>query len=262
MGKSYWSVLLLVSAVLLCSCRTVPISSRRQLLLNSEAEEMKLGATAYSEYKAEYPVSKNRTYVDALSRVGLAIQKVAEKDDYAWEFTVLESETANAFCLSGGKVAVYSGIFQFIDNDAELATVVAHEIAHALARHGGERMSWAAMQQLGYLGLKHAGGGEISEMVYGYGTQLGVMLPFSRKHENEADAIGLILMAKAGFHPAAAVTFWKKFGGDRSPSLIEQWTSTHPGGQERVTQLSDMQDEALQLYNQAPVKYGLGQKIK
>lgn len=262
MSNSYWSLLVLASAVLLCSCRTVPISSRRQLLLSSDAEEQELGATAYSEYKKEYPVSKNRVYVEALDRVGLAIQKVAEKDDYKWEFTVLESEIANAFCLPGGKVAVYSAIFQFIDNDAELATVVSHEIAHALARHGGERMSWATMQQLGSLGLRNAGAGAVAEAVYGYGTQLGVMLPFSRKHENEADSIGLILMAKAGYHPAAAVSFWKKFGGDRNPSLIEQWTSTHPGGSERVTKLNELQAEALQVYNQAPVKYGLGQKIK
>lgn len=256
------SFVILLLAVGLCSCRTVPISSRRQLLLSSDAEEQQLGATAYAEYKKEYPVSKNRVQVDALNRVGRAIQKVAQRDDYQWEFTVLESETANAFCLPGGKVAVYSGIFQFIDNDAELATVVSHEVAHALARHGGERMSWAAMQQLGSLGLKNAGAGPVAEAVYGFGTQLGVMLPFSRKHENEADAIGLILMAKAGYHPAAAISFWKKFGGDRTPSLIEQWVSTHPGGPERVARLHELQPEAMQIYNQAPVKYGLGKKLK
>lgn len=247
---------------LFCSCRSVPISSRRQLLLSSESQEMALGASAYSEYKAEFPVSKNKTYVDALNRVGQAIQQVAEKPDYQWEFVVLESDTANAFCLPGGKVAVYSGLFQFVENDAELATVVSHEVAHAIARHGGERMSWAAMQQMGQLGIKSAGGGELAELVYGFGTQLGVMLPFSRKHENEADAIGLMLMAKAGYHPQAAVSFWKKFGGDKNPSIIEQWTSTHPGGQERITRLGALQAEAMLIYQQIPNQKGLGQKIK
>ncbi len=240
------------------ACRTVPVSSRKQLLLSSEGQENELGATAYAEYKKEYPRSTNKTYTESLNRVGEAIRKVAQKDDYQWEFVVLESKDANAFCLPGGKVAVYSGIFQFTANEAELATVVAHEIAHALARHGGERMSWAQLQQLGTLGLRSAGAGATWETIYGLGSEFGVMLPFSRKHENEADSIGLILLARAGFQPAAAISFWQKFGAGKSPSLIEKWSSTHPGGEERVANLQKLLPQALQEYEKAPQKIGLG----
>lgn len=251
----------LLAVLFCCSCRTVPVSARRQLLLTSDAEEQALGAIAYSEYKKEYPVSTRRPYVDALNRVGQAIKNVAGRNDFKWEFVVLESDTANAFCLPGGKVAVYSGIFQFIANEAELATVVSHEIAHALARHGGERMSMAQLQQIGSLGLQKAGAGTVAEAVYGYGTQLGVMLPFSRKHEHEADTIGLILMAKAGYQPEAAVAFWSKFGGTGKASVIEKWTSTHPGGEDRIKLLQENMPQALLEYNQAPARHGLGQAI-
>ena len=251
--------------LLLCfvgtACRTVPVSSRKQLLLSSENHENELGATAYAEYKKEYPRSTNKTYTESLNRVGEAIRKVAQKDDYQWEFVVLESKDANAFCLPGGKVAVYSGIFQFTANEAELATVVAHEIAHALARHGGERMSWAQLQQLGTLGLRSAGAGATWETIYGLGSEFGVMLPFSRKHENEADSIGLILLARAGFQPAAAISFWKKFGAGKSPSIIEKWASTHPGGEERVANLQQLLPQALQEYEKAPQKIGLGKSF-
>ncbi len=247
--------------ILCTACRTVPISSRSQLLLTSESYENELGATAYSEYKKEYPRSSNKKYIAALNRVGAAISKVAEKDDYQWEFVVLESKEANAFCLPGGKVAIYSGIFQFIANEAELATIVSHEIAHALARHGGERMSWAQLQQVGSLGLKTAGADTAWETLYGLGTELGIMLPFSRKHEHEADSIGLILLARAGYNPAAAVSFWQKFSAGRSSSLIEQWTSTHPGGDERIANLQQLMPQALQEYERCPEKLGFGQKF-
>ncbi|MFA6929871.1 MAG: M48 family metallopeptidase, partial [Lentisphaeria bacterium] len=240
------------------ACRTVPISSRKQLLLTSESYENELGVTAYSEYKKEYPRSTNKTYIESLNRVGEAISKVAQKDDYQWEFVVLESKDANAFCLPGGKVAVYSGIFQFTANEAELATIVSHEIAHALARHGGERMSMAQLQQIGSLGLKKAGAGVALETIYGLGTEFGVMLPFSRKHEHEADSIGLILLARAGYHPSAAISFWQKFSAGKTPSIIENWTSTHPGGAERIANLQKLLPQALEEYEKAPNKFLLG----
>ncbi|NLZ62976.1 MAG: M48 family metallopeptidase [Lentisphaerae bacterium] len=248
-----------ILSVLLCvACRTVPVSQRSQLLLTSEEYENNLGAAAYSEYQKEYKRSTNKTYNEALQRVGTAISRVAGKDNYQWEFIVLESNEANAFCLPGGKVAVYSGIFQFTANEAELATIVSHEIAHALARHGGERMSWSQLQQIGAQGLRSAGAGSAWETLYGVGTQLGVMLPFSRKHEHEADSIGLILMARAGYHPAAAISFWQKFSSGRNPSRIEQWVSTHPGGAERIENLQRLQPQALQEYERCSQKFGLG----
>lgn len=248
----------IVAGLLCAACRTVPLSQRSQLLLTSEEYENSLGATAYSEYQKEYPRSTNQTYNDALQRVGTAISKVAGKDEYQWEFVVLESSEANAFCLPGGKVAVYSGIFKFTANEAELATIVSHEIAHALARHGGERMSWDQLKQIGALGLRSAGAGSAWETLYGVGTELGVMLPFSRKHEHEADSMGLILLARAGYHPAAAISFWQKFSSGQNSSLLDKWTSTHPGGAERITNLQQLQPQALQDYEQCPQKFGLG----
>ena len=256
------AILCLLFCLVGTACRTVPISSRKQLLLSSESYENELGATAYAKYKKELPQSSNKTWTNSLNRVGEAISKVAQKDDYQWEFVVLDSEDANAFCLPGGKVAVYSGLFQFTANEAELATVVSHEIAHALARHGGERMSWAQLQQVGTLGLKSTGADSAWELIYGLGTEFGVMLPFSRKHEHEADSIGLILLAKAGYDPSAAITFWKKFSAGKNPSRIEQWASTHPGGQERIANLEQLMPQALDEYKNAPQKIGLGKALK
>ena len=133
----------------LSGCRSVPISERTQLLFTTADYENELGAEAYSEYKQKFPRSSNSTYNTALARVGEAVSKAADQKDFEWEFIVLEDETANAFCLPGGKVAVYSGIFPYMANEAELACVVAHEVAHAVARHSGERLSWAQLQSLG-----------------------------------------------------------------------------------------------------------------
>ncbi|MDY0175417.1 MAG: M48 family metallopeptidase [Lentisphaeria bacterium] len=252
----------LLAIFLFSACRSVPLSSRRQLLLGSEMQENELGAAAFSEFRSEYPASQNKPMQQALERVGLAISQAAGKPDYVWEFVLLESEEANAFCLPGGKVAVYSGILPFMANEAELATVVAHEVAHALARHGGERMSWAQMQQLGLLGLRSAGAGGAWETLYGAGTEVGVMLPFSRKHEFEADSIGLVLMAKAGYDPNAAVAFWQKFSAGKMPGMIDKWLSTHPPGAERVTNLQQLLPQAWQEYQKAGQKYGLGSKFK
>lgn len=242
-------------------CRTVPITGRSQLMFSSESEESALGMQAFSEYKQKYPQAKNATQVAMLKSCGAAIKAVAIKEggaDWQWEFAVLESAEANAFCLPGGKVAVYSGLFNYVANEAELAVVVAHEIAHALARHGGERMSWGDLQTLGSLGISKAFNNETVNMVYGVGTQLGVMLPYSRANETEADMIGLTLMARAGYNPQAALTFWKKFGGQNNASILEQFLSTHPQSADRIKDMSAALPKAMEIYQKAPVKRNLG----
>lgn len=253
---SLFAILLLASA-----CQTVPLSGRRQLMLSSESSEMTLGAQAYSEYKAQTPVSKNATYNAALARVGQAIKDAAQKPDYQWEFTVLESAEANAFCLPGGKVAVYTGLFKYAANDAELACVVGHEVAHALARHGGERMSWSTVQTVGLTALQTQSESAALAQAYGLVTEVGVLLPFSRSHESEADLMGLTLMARAGYDPTASVSFWKKFGSTPSSSL-EKWLSTHPGGDVRIADLQKAMPAAQAEYQKAPNKKGLGNTIK
>ena len=250
---------LLTALTALTGCRSVPGSNRYQLLLTSSEEENQLGAEAYQQYKQKLKVSGNAAYNQALTRVGTAIKNVAPANDFAWEFLVFEDTTANAFCLPGGKVAVYSGIFPYIANDAELACVVSHEIAHAIARHSGERMSWSALQSAGAQAI--SSDSEVVQAIYGLGTNIGVMLPFSRTQESEADYLGLKMMAQAGYDPSAALSFWKKFGTD-SGSKISDWLSTHPGGSVRVADLEKHMSEAQELYSQAPTKRGLGNTLK
>ena len=254
-------LLSLACCLFFAGCQTMPMTGRSQLILSSESEEIALGAQAYSEYKAKYPVSKNAERNAALARVGQAIKAAAQKNDYQWEFTVLESPEANAFCLPGGKVAVYSGLFPYTANEAELAVVVGHEVAHALARHGGERASWAMLQSVGLSALKTRSESEVLAIAYGAATDVGVLLPFSRRDEHEADLMGLTLMARAGYDPAAALSFWKKFGGT-APSAIEKFLSTHPGGDARIADLQKAMPAAQAEYQRAATKRGLGATLR
>ena len=238
-------------------CRTVPFTGRHQLILTTEAYENSLGVEAYGQYKEHYSVCKNTQYNAVLDRVGNALKKVAEQNDYEWEFVVLEAKVANAFCLPGGKVAVYSGIMDIMNNEAELACVVGHEIGHALARHGGERMSWGYLRTFGTLGLIFVD--TDASVIFGVGSQLGVMLPFSRKNESEADYIGLMLMAKAGYNPKAAIHFWKRFGNH--DSAVQAFFSTHPRGEKRIADLERALPEAMELYRRAPNQRDFGEKL-
>ena len=256
--KTMMMIVLAVAVATLTGCRTVPVSGRTQLMLSGEEYENSLGEDAFKEYKQKYKVSANPTQNQAMKRVGDAIKVAAKQDSFNWEFVVLESAEANAWCLPGGKVAVYSGLFNYMANDAELACVVAHEVAHAIARHGGERMSWANLQALGLYGLTSSTKNEDIAMLYGLTTDVGVMLPFSRSNETEADAIGLTLMARAGYNPQAAVMFWQKFSDGKSQSKLDSWLSTHPGGDVRIKDLQAAMPGALQEYQASPNKKDYG----
>ena len=219
-------ILPLFLLTIITGCRSVPITDRTQLMLTTSGYENTLGIEAYAEYKAKYRRLTNLEYNEALARCGKAIAKASEADDFEWEFIVLDTNIQNAFCLPGGKVAVYSGLMEVMNNEAELACIVAHEVAHAIARHGGERMSWGYLQKLGALGMALGVNNETLNNIYGTGSQLGVMLPFSRDNEYEADLIGLILMAKAGYNPQAAIHFWTRFSRGKTPTWTEKVTST------------------------------------
>jgi len=258
MNKKRVMLLAVLAVAVLTGCRTVPVSGRTQLMLSSESYENSLGEETYGEYKQKYRPSNNQAHNQALRRVGEAIRDVAGQDSFKWEFIVLDSPEANAFCLPGGKVAVYAGIFAYMANDAELACVVAHEIAHAIARHGGERMSWAQLQTLGMYGVLNSTKSESIAAIYGLTTDMGVMLPFSRSNETEADLIGLILMARAGYNPQAALTFWRKFGAGKSQSALDRWLSTHPGGEVRIQDLEAAMPDALREYQAARNKKDYG----
>ena len=243
---------------IITGCRSVPITDRTQLMLTTSGYENNLGVEAYAEYKAKYRRSNNSEYNAALARCGKAIAKASEVDDFDWQFTVLETNVQNAFCLPGGKVAVYSGIMKLMRNEAELAFVVAHEVGHAIARHGGERLSWGYLQSLGGILVALGLNNKTASNVYGIGTNLGVMLPFSRSNEAEADLIGLILMARAGYDPHAAVHFWTRFSSSSSASMLGNLMSTHPCDADRIAAMNNNMPLAEEEYRKARNKKGFG----
>ncbi len=169
-----------------------------------------------------------------MKRVGKRIAAVANRKDYQWDFRLIESETQNAFCLPGGKVAIYQGILPVCEDEAGLAVVMSHEIAHALARHGGERMSQNMASDGAKVLIDKVAGKYVPEkkellmQAYGVGSKYAVLLPYSRKHESEADQIGLRLMAKAGYDPTVAPEFWTRFGSMKEGDSMPEFLSTHP----------------------------------
>ena len=175
--------------------------------------------------------------------------------DYRWEYKLVDSKEANAWCMPGGKIVVYSGILPITQNESGLATVLGHEVSHALANHGAQRMSAAQLQQLGAVGVAAATGGQSADkqkmwqQYYGIGSQVGVMLPFSRKHESEADKMGLVFMAMAGYDPHHAIEFWKRMSAASKGQAPPEFMSTHPSDAKRVADLEAFLPEALKYYH-------------
>lgn len=257
-----------VGVCLVCwGCRTTPVSGRQQLVLVPEQQEIQMGITAYDDVLKKEPLSKKQQYVAAVERVGKRIAAVAGRDDFKWEFKVIESDTQNAFCLPGGKVAVYEGIIPICESEAGLAVVMSHEIAHALARHGGERMTQQNIKNLGGKAVdwvmqeQDESKKKVVQTAYGVASEYGVILPYSRKHESEADLIGIELLAKAGYDPSEAPRFWERFGGAKGGKESPPWLSTHPSDAQRAADLRAALPKAMQLYEQAPEKVGLGIKL-
>jgi len=251
-------VLALLLVLSVVACETVPITGRSQLVLIPEGTEVKMGFDSYQQILSKSKVSTDPRLNEQVTRVGRRIAAATERNDYQWEFKVLEDPQVNAFCLPGGKVAVYTGMFPMARDDAGLAAVFGHEVAHAIARHGGERMS----QQLAVEGLTAAtaqtllSGNDprVTQLVgaaLGAGATVGLLLPWSRAQESEADHLGLIYMAKAGYHPNAARDPWKRMAEGAvgaSASSLQQFLSTHPQPATRVTQIEGWIPEALQYY--------------
>lgn len=248
--------------VQITGCTTVPVTGRSQLNLMSPGQEMQLGLTSFDQLKKETPISKDPAVNALVQKVGRRIAAVAQADmpNAQWEFVVFESKEANAFCLPGGKVGVYTGILPITKDEAGMATVIGHEIAHAVARHGGERMSEAMLIQTGGQVLSASTANTdprwqaIAAVAYGVGSQVGVQLPHNRKQESEADQIGLIYMARAGYNPEAAVAFWERFGaysaqqGNNTPAFLR----THPTDETRVRQLKEWMPRAQAEFKPAP----------
>jgi len=254
---------MLTAALLLTSCGSVPITGRSQLQLVSDEEVLASSLTEYASYMQSAPKSTNTTQSAMVTRVGKKIAAATESylkanglesevKNFSWEFNLVRDNQLNAFCMPGGKIVVYEGIMKLMSSDDELAVVIGHEVAHAVAKHSNERMSQQLLAQYGsqvlsgVLSNQSAAVQSVAAQVYGLGAQYGVTLPFSRKHESEADYMGLILMTIAGYNPDVAVTFWQKMSSG-STQQVPEFMSTHPSDSRRI---SDIQKELPKIKQQ------------
>lgn|SRR5574338_155961 len=260
--KIFIPIILLALTVYYCS--TVPITGRSQLSLISASEMNSMSFAQYGDFLKENKLSNDKSAVDMVRRVGGKIQRAVETyfaqnnlsqelEGYEWEFNLVESPDVNAWCMPGGKVVVYTGILPVTKDETGLAVVMGHEIAHAVAQHGAERMSQGLLQQLGGVALSVALQNKPQETqdlfmtAYGVGTTVGVMLPFSRTQESEADRLGLIFMAMAGYNPNYAIDFWTRMAA-QSGGKPPEFLSTHPSDETRIADLKKELPEAMSYY--------------
>lgn len=246
---------------LLFSCATNPLTGKKTLNFVSNSELFPSSFQQYGTFLKENKVLSGTTDAKRVESVGIKIKNAAEKylaslgqtdylKDYAWEYKLVDSPDVNAWCMPGGKIVVYTGIMPIAKNDAGLATVMGHEVSHALANHGAQRMSAAQIQSLGAVGVAVATGGQSAQkqamwqQYYGMGSQVGVMLPFSRSHETEADKIGLVLMAIAGYNPEESINFWTRMSAGSNGQAPAEMLSTHPSDATRIANLQAMVPEA------------------
>jgi predicted Zn-dependent protease len=257
--------LYLCAVGLFLSCRTVPLTGRNQLAFIPDSE---LNAMSFDSYKTmlnQSKLSNNTSEANKVKTVGVRIQKaveqyLAEKNlsdrlkGFQWEFNLVEDKTVNAFCMPGGKVVFYTGIMPICQDEAGIAVVMGHEVAHAIAGHGNERMSQGLIQQLGGVTLAAALSSKPQETqqlfngLYGVGTQVGVLLPYGRLQESEADHLGLIFMAIAGYDPHGAPKFWERMTANAGGNAPPEFLSTHPSHQTRIQNLNKWMAEALTYY--------------
>ncbi len=254
-------------AMTFCGCRTAPISGRKQFVVIPEAQELGMAEQSFAQILATESPSTNARWQQIVTRVGTRISQIVNKPNFQWDFRLFDSSSQNAFALPGGKVGVYEGIMPICQTEAGVAVVVSHEIAHTIARHGSERISQQAAVQgvqsvLGYAisGSSDAGRNLVMN-AYGAAAQYGLILPYSRRHELEADSIGIQIMAQAGYDPAEAPRFWQRFGAASGPASPPIWASTHPSDDQRASGLLNLLPQASVAYQSAPVRVGLGETL-
>lgn len=261
---------LLLLPALLASCSTVPITGRRQVNLFSSAEMTGMSLKAYGEFLSKHKLSDNVAQTRMVKRVGYRIQKAVEEffarrndvdrlKEFHWEFNLIESKDVNAWCMPGGKVAVYTGILPVTQTEEGLAVVMGHEIAHAIANHGNERMSQRLFAAGGAAVLNEALANKPKETrdlfltVFGAGAAIGFLLPYSRIHESEADRLGVIFMAMAGYDPREAPRFWKRMAAMSKGGRAPEFLSTHPAHETRIKNLARLvSEEAMKYYRPRP----------
>lgn len=248
--------LLMAMLLMLSACGGVPLTGRKQVLLVSDQEVLSSSLTQYGDYMKSATKSTNKSQTEMVTRVGKKIAAATEAylkangmesevKNFQWEFNLVKDNQVNAFCMPGGKIVVYEGLMKLVSSDDELTVVVGHEVAHAVPKHSNERMSQQLMAQYGAAILgqavsnKSAAVQNVANTVYGVGAQYGVMLPFSHKHESEADYMGLVFMTIAGYNPDVAINFWQKMSAG-SNGATPEFMSTHPSD---ATRIADIQRE-------------------
>ncbi|MGA9116979.1 MAG: M48 family metallopeptidase [Bacteroidota bacterium] len=259
---SRWSLAVLTGLLFVASCSTVPITGRKQLSLIPASTMLSMSYREYGQFLQQNPLSTNQEQNTLIRTVGGRIQRAVEQyfeqkgmrdqlKDYRWEFNLVESNQVNAWCMPGGKVVFYTGILPVTQNEAGVAVVMGHEVAHAIAEHGNERMSQGLLAQLGGMALSTALEKEPQKTrelwltVYGAGAQVGALLPFSRLQESEADNLGLIFMTMAGYDPNESVAFWGRMAAQKGGQAPPEFLSTHPSDQTRIENLRKFIPEAL-----------------
>lgn len=264
--KANYCKLFVLSIIgLIIACQTVPITGRQQLSLVPSETVLSMSYTNYREFLSKNEVITDTEEAKMVKRVGHRIQHAVERyfsehnlsdrlKGYQWEFNLIEDEAVNAWCMPGGKVAVYTGIIPIAKDDSGLAVVMGHEIAHAVARHGDERLSQGLLAQMGGVALSAALAEKPKEttdlfmVAYGLGVQVGALLPYSRLHESEADHLGLIFMSMAGYDPHDAVDFWKRMASEKKGAAPPEFLSTHPTDEKRIKNIEQLIPEAMQYY--------------
>ncbi len=266
-NKHFRIVALLVTIVMLTACATVPVTGRTQLRFVSPAAMLSMSQQQYGEFLEETKLSSDAAGTAMVQEVGTNIQKAVERyftqrgmarelDHYEWEFNLIESEEVNAWCMPGGKIAVYEGLLPVAKDENGLAVVIGHEIAHAVAGHGAERMSQLLAVQLGGLGLAVAMADrpqatqQLWFAAFGLGAQVGFILPYSRLQEHEADRLGLIFMAMAGYDPEHAISFWSRLAAEKDGAGPPAFLSTHPTDASRIENIKSLMPEARRYYDE------------
>ena len=244
----------IIAVLILTSCGSVPLTGRRQILLVSDSELVSASLVQYNDYMKSATKSADKTKSAMVERAGKKIASATETylkqnglerelANFSWEFTLIKSDEVNAFCMPGGKIVVYEGLLPLVSSEDELAVVIGHEVAHAVAKHSNERMSQELMTQYGSsifsaaLSKKSAAIQTIGGTVFGLGSQLVYMLPYSRQHEYEADYMGLVFMTMAGYNPNSAVAFWQKMSSASGGGSSSDFMSTHPSDSKRIAEI-------------------------
>jgi predicted Zn-dependent protease len=259
------SIFLFSLLLFISSCQTVPITGRQQLSLIPSEKILSMSFQSHNEYLSKHAIITDTEDARMVKRAGQRIQHAVEQffadqnmrnrlQGYRWEFNLIADKSINAWCMPGGKVAVYTGILPIAGNETGLAVVMGHEIAHAVAKHGDERMSQGLVTQMGGMLLADALSKKPQETAnlflgaYGIGTQVGILLPYSRVHESEADRLGLIFMAMAGYDPREAVGFWQRMSQAKQGVSPPEFLSTHPADTTRVRNIERLLPEAMAYY--------------